>query len=257
MPDFVSLIEHRKSIHNMPYKGVSIKHLELEPDIFDVNNYCRVCELKSRSISDYRKHLRLVHHTILTPLKDLPKNCIAPDINDPNMYCCSCRKSFSTQQTYRTHLKYTHKIKLAPVIKKNHIIKNPDILPEWDNPNNYCRSCEFTFKGKSAFRRHCKLKHGIKPPTVERPDMRDPNFYCKVCNITFISRISYKTHCGIIHPKYHFSCRIVDPDVLPELSDPNNYCRACKKKFRNKHSYQYHLCYFHRMLGGPIVKKNT
>lgn len=105
MPNFVSVIEHRKSIHNMPYRGVSIKLLELEPDIFDVNNYCRVCELKNRSIAGYRKHLRLVHHIILAPLNDLPKNRIAPDINDPNFYSCSCRKSLSTQQTYRTHLK--------------------------------------------------------------------------------------------------------------------------------------------------------
>lgn len=133
-------------------------------------------------------------------------------------------------------------------IKEGPKKRNPDVLPEWDNSENYCISCNFRHNPKASFRLHCKVKHYIKPPTIERPDWHDPNFYCKTCNITYNGKSSHLNHYRYFHPT-KLKPKIANPDLLPDELDSNNYCKTCNRSYIHKGSYRTHLRYIHRMLG--------
>jgi hypothetical protein len=66
------LLNHKKSAHNIKYKGKVIKHLNLKLDIYDSNQYCQFCEKAFLSLTRCREHLRHTHYMAMKTLK-LPK----------------------------------------------------------------------------------------------------------------------------------------------------------------------------------------
>lgn len=280
MADLSSVIEHRKSVHNIQYFNAKtrFKHIDLEPDVYDPNCYCQTCDTKYTTKIRYRIHLRVVHHMVLTPLKSDSKNDSA--VQKETLYCNPCKRQFDGRSYYRQHLKRVHKIELKVLADKEHIIKRPDILPKWNNQKNYCRSCEITFINKRVFLLHCYLKHDVKPPKTISPDRYDPNFHCKICNITYKSDKSYAYHCRTVHPdstitadsrKYerinyckickktfqmgfyyhrhmhdvHEITDVCNSGVKPDVNDPNFYCSACDITLRSKTAFKKHLLMVH------------
>ncbi|KAL9557104.1 hypothetical protein MBANPS3_001561 [Mucor bainieri] len=57
-----TVLNHRQSVHN---KHSKIKHINVEPDINDPNDYCKSCESSYPKKHLYRIHLRETHHMIL------------------------------------------------------------------------------------------------------------------------------------------------------------------------------------------------
>lgn len=251
---FILLVEHSELVHNIKYKGRAIKNIGLEPDIHDLNFYCQACETTYQSSNLFRSHLRMVHKMLLNSMhRESVLIGTNSDPDDPSLHCISCNYTFSSRNGYRDHLGHKHKVKQMPINRKDFKIKNPDVLPEWDSTENYCRSCEYTYNSKTLYHRHCKDMHLMKP-SIERPDWNDPNFYCKICKSTHSSQGTYRKHCRYYHPKYP-NPTIINPDVLPDESDPNNYCKLCEKKYTGRCSYRRHLRFTHKMLGSPNFYK--
>lgn len=187
--------------------------------------------------------------------KTRAKNDLIPNPGDPKFYCCSCDYTYSSKYSYRHHLQHKNKIKLTPIFRKGYKAKNRDILPEWNNQKNYCRSCEPTFASKNSYRRHCIHVHRMKPlPKINFPYRKDTNFYCRICKITFKSSIPYLNHCRYLHPTKSKPV-IANPDVLPYALNPNNYCKPCDETFTFKSGFRSHLLYVHKMLSTPNFKK--
>lgn len=230
-------------------------HPNLEPNIYDPGKHCQSCKKSFLSVKGYRYHLKLVHFMILNPTYGGPQYGQSPDLNNPNLYCRSCNYTYINRAIYRRHLVLKHEMKLSRLNVKGRRIKNHDVLPEWDNPENYCRSCEFTYKTKARYRVHCKQIHDIKPAIAKYIDRHDPNFHCKVCNITLKSKDSLTNHCRYFHPYRQKSINILNSDVLPDMSEPNNYCKVCKRKYSCRNSYRSHLQFMHKMLDIPNFQK--
>lgn len=114
-PDFISLLNHRRSVHNINIIYKTIKHVNLEPDVYDPNRYCRACEKTFGLRKNYLQHLRGIHDMVLPLLKGRPKASIIPDPYDVSHNCCSCNKAYGSQQNYRRHLKSVHKMTLNPI----------------------------------------------------------------------------------------------------------------------------------------------
>lgn len=134
------------------------------------------------------------------------------------------------------------------------MIKHPDILPEWNGPNYYYRSCQKTSKTKASFYNYCRIIHLMIPTTIEYPDREDPNFYCKVCNITCSNKSLYVNHCSYFHSTNGRKSFIVNPTVLPDPLDPNRYCGTCDKDYTKKH-FHSHLINGHKIQIGPTKRQ--
>ncbi|KAK4518409.1 Translation machinery-associated protein 46 [Mucor velutinosus] len=127
------------------------------------------------------------------------------------------------------------------------------VEPDIDDPNFYCRSCNYTLSNKSGYRSHLKKYHkmNLKPLVPIRnpailPDWDDPYQYCKSCNYTYASRNTYKAHCKYFH-KMKAPTRSAG---IPDIRDPNSYCKVCNHTYKSKSSYITHCVIVHKIRRG-------
>lgn len=269
--DLRSMKSHYMSAHNLIF-GRTIKHFELLPDLHDPNNYCKSCEKSYKNIITFQHHLRTVH---LIP-KDFLKLQHVPDANltHPNFRCNSRSETFVDQLKCHDHLKSVHDTSVKATIK------NSGILPVWNDVNNYCRSCGYSFPTKSEYHQHCLSVHRIP-----LPDPDDPNFHCKICDKTHRDMIFYKNHCRDEHymkdlPEItnigcghcssifylektymqhaeRFEKRLQrealsgKETIKPDFYDPNFHCSACDRNYKSKNSYRSHLRTVHALILHP------
>lgn len=153
-----SVLDHRKLVHGIKSKSRCIKHFDLEPNIYDSENYCTPCERSFPTIKKYRRHLRDAHYMALKSIRSKPHSGMISDLDVLNFYCCSCGYTYISKDSYHHHLKLTHSIKPAPCNMTGRKKKNYGILPEWDNEENYCPSCEIKCKQRHSYLKYCKHK---------------------------------------------------------------------------------------------------
>ncbi|KAL9557289.1 hypothetical protein MBANPS3_001443 [Mucor bainieri] len=137
-------------------------------------------------------------------------------------------------------------------------IKNPDFVPDWNDPNLHCSSCDHTYKTRLQYTRHCRQVHGLRAPIKPRktgvPDLNDMNKYCKVCQYTYRSKGGYRKHCESVHGLVPI--KFVNPDAVPDINNPDNYCKTCDKHLSTKYNFKLHLHVMHNAYGElPAVKQ--
>ncbi|EPB83832.1 hypothetical protein HMPREF1544_09406 [Mucor circinelloides 1006PhL] len=113
MPTVISVIQHRKLIHNVKRTNPSkIKDINTGPDVHDPNFHCKPCKVDYIGRNQYRQHLRATHYMVLKPMPKyrLLQSTIAPDPDDPNLYCRACDYTYADKATYKRHCRYTHGI---------------------------------------------------------------------------------------------------------------------------------------------------
>lgn len=249
--------------------GRTVKHFELLPDLHDPDNYCRACEKSYKSIVTYHYHLKSVHliPKVFLNIRSVPD----ADPTHPKFRCNSCSETFMEQSKYHDHLKSTHDTSVKAAIK------NPDILPVWNDVNNYCRSCDHSFTKKSHYHRHCLFVH-----QVSLPDPDDPNFHCKICDETHKDMIFYRNHCRKEHGMKdlaeitNIGCRhcssIFEMEktyiqhverfekklqkealagkekINPDFYDPNFHCSSCDRNYKSRKGYRSHLRTVHSLV---------
>ncbi|GAN01954.1 hypothetical protein MAM1_0014d01391 [Mucor ambiguus] len=245
MASFKSVLEHRKSIHNVKqWKKRMYKDVDAEPDIHDPNFYCKSCEACYRDANAFRKHLKSTHHMVLKPIprRDIPQNDIVPDPDDPSLCCKSCNRTYKHRSTYRRHCTNVHAVNRPK-------LGNRAFTPNSIN-NAYCQLCNRRFADKHWFRNHLFAIHKVDWRLVQQewedvlPDINDPNFYCSSCEKKLANKISFKRHLTAIH---YIQLSHKKSSLGLDAHDPNKYCGACCKTYRSKAKYRTHLRVMHQM----------
>jgi transposase-like protein len=162
-----------------------------------------------------------------------------PDIDDPNRTCRPCSYVFANKFCYRRHLLTVHKMTLESLEKS--IPRRPkpqtDLSPVVDDPNHTCRSCEYQFSSRFAYRKHLWVIHKMKlerlkriKPTLEpqpniSPVVDDPNNNCRSCNHQFSNKRWYRSHLFNVHKIRLDSSRVgkwkARQSISPVVDDPN------------------------------------
>ncbi|OAD05303.1 C2H2-type zinc finger transcription factor [Mucor lusitanicus CBS 277.49] len=237
MPNLKVLLDHRRLHHRI--NGTSkprIKHVELEPDIYDPNYYCNGCEKTLNSKVEYRTHLKTAHHMVLTPLpreSRRQRDSNRPDYNSGGFYCSLCSCPFQTQESFTYHCQHHHNI------------ANPKLrgLPEEPVPYYKCQLCDATLTTRQKYRSHCYQEHEMRPIRREPLNKKLPN-HCYICNRTYSETKVYIKHIYVIH-NIDDEASNQPTDIQPDINDPNNYCRTCDKTLSSANSYRYHLLILH------------
>lgn len=114
--------------------------------------------------------------------------------------------SYSAKAVFRGHLCIVHKM-VFPDIKLKSSRFDPNIQPEPNDPNFYCKSCKFKYSNVTTYRVHLFQMHEIgtqprrqiRPNLNIQPDPNDPNFYCKSCEHNYLNNTKYEIHLRSVH----------------------------------------------------------
>ncbi|CEP12479.1 hypothetical protein [Parasitella parasitica] len=197
--------------------------------------------------------------------KDEPDLELEPDLNDPNRYCKVCETTYPTALLFKKHLRtiYFIVVKMARTYTTTpiHSIirERPEVLPDPQDPNNFCRVCHETYLVKQRYFRHLLKYHGMKASARIRrfdilPDLFDVDYYCRACehklaskcNRSYASDESLLKHVRLVHDI--LEAQRQKPSVegpMPDVHDPNFYCRVCDKTLSTKKSFSSHLNLIH------------
>ncbi|KAL9545556.1 hypothetical protein MBANPS3_007091 [Mucor bainieri] len=263
-----SLLDHRKEAHSINIrKNCPIKHLTLEPDIDDVNHYCRTCEKHFSARQYYKQHLTSTHHMIITPSSKQPEQMHARQQDDKlinalssiskfNHYCKPCQRFYCFQSSYDMHVLVAHS---APSALQSSTTTQLAAGTAHQPANRYCLMCNKTIS-KDYFKLHTTLLHATHEPITKKksillqPNVNDPNHYCSMCQQKFDSKSKYHDHLQDAH-NMALRCLVPkDPGFLPNPQNPHNYCRVCKKTMVSRAIYRSHCKYSHFMVLKPPSK---
>jgi hypothetical protein len=122
---------------------------------------------------------------------------------------------------------------------KGRSIVNLSVIPDLDDPNNYCKSCKKSSSTKTNYRTYLKNLHNLttkkrpaKNPNII-PDKSYPNTHRASCNFNCSSRQVYTRHLKNIHNMIadvltRNRKTKVDHNIQPVVNDSNDYCNSCK-----------------------------
>lgn len=131
---------------------------------------------------------------------------------------------------------------------------NRNILPDVDDPNFYCKSCQLTYKNRTKFRKHIRKIHKmelahitrqlIHDPTAAMADLEHPeNTSCTICMIKYTDKYLYRRHMKRVH-QMDLNNK-VDPNIQPDPEDPNFYCKPCQRHYSTRKYFRHHIRLFH------------
>ncbi|KAL9538801.1 hypothetical protein PS6_011452, partial [Mucor atramentarius] len=224
MPNLKSVLQHRKSIHNVKPSSRRIsKDINTEPDVHNPNFYCRSCKVNYKGRRKYRNHLRHGHFMVLKTFlrSKSPRSTIIPDPDDPSLHCRACDFTYAHKPSYKQHCRSKHGM---ASVKIGIARSKPDGMAY-----TYCKICDVRLASKQSYRYHLLSIHKIdrrqiyqKPENM--PDVNDPNFYCCACETTLGSKKSFNAHLKLMHSIYLSAPK--KASMEPDTDDPNNNCRA-------------------------------
>lgn len=82
-----------------------------------------------------------------------------------NTSCFTCKLLFTTRTKYLVHNKrHTKAGKLNTSSHHRSLKINPNVIPEWDDPDGYCKSCKKKHKTINIYKTHLKRYHMAKHP---------------------------------------------------------------------------------------------
>jgi transposase-like protein len=169
---------------------------------------------------------------------------VSPIADNSTSYCRSCNYQFARRRNYRLHLMTAHKVKLEPLKGVPRLKPQSNIIPIIDDPNNTCRSCNYQFVSKYAYRNHLMKTHKRKSESLPKrlefeplpkrlpPVVDDPNNNCRSCNYQFSGRRAYRKHLMNLHklelePSRKSIPKLkAQPSILPVVDDPNHTCQS-------------------------------
>lgn len=143
----------------------------------------------------------------LTPLRPTPNSDITPDSYHKGNHCESCSWTFKLKHVYHNHLKRVYKMAIPhkmTIPRKTKTKPNHDIVPDIDDPNYYCKSCQKSYKSNSKYCNHLRSVHRMKlsllrgrsepTPTISIDAIpKDPqNKTCVVCQKALCNVYSYR-----------------------------------------------------------------
>lgn len=155
--------------------------------------------------------------------------------------CNICGKVFPEIYCLRRHLTRVHGFEYPA---QPELIVNPDLVPDVNDPNYYCISCDKHYANNGSFRNHIRRIHDIKLPfrvfanPELQPDIKTKdNKYCAPCNKSYATRENYLMHVRRLHN--------LDKDGKKLAA---NQCHLCGESFPNKAGHRFHLKHTHNVL---------
>ncbi|KAG2210847.1 hypothetical protein INT47_000001 [Mucor saturninus] len=162
--------------HNITvYSHIVSVHDNTKPDVFNEKNHCDACNKTFVSRHAFLQHLHYSYGIDVEPYKrprtqnDLDQfnkrqqQIDVPNLHDPSLYCATCCRTYDTRLQYQHHLRMIHNIYSRPV--KGFTMRTRkaplDIVPDLDNPDNHCTSCQCTYKSKESFVSHLRYSHQL------------------------------------------------------------------------------------------------
>lgn len=233
--------------------------------VIDIGDYnCRSCNRQFLNSSDYNSHLIRVHRIKQKLSQEERKPGVKANFNSGYLYhhCQSCKSRFTSRSHLKKHMIGVHGVALPPLESPAKRRRRLDIVPDADDPNFYCRSCNYKYSSKSSYKTHLVVVHNLKVKAMNLqgnqvsdipPDVNDPNNYCRTCNREFRSRGEYRIHLSNDHQM------ILEPierrgvrkqpllDIMPDVNDPYDRCRACNFEYASRYNYKSHLIKVHGM----------
>lgn len=162
------------------------------------------------------------------------------------------------RETYIHHLERIHRMIIPRLPKPT---QNPNVLPDVDDPNFYCKSCQFKYKSRAIYRYHLRqthkmeltllVKQSIVDPTISVADTKNPNnTCCAICKIKYCRRTYYQQHMKKFHKDerdipVNRGRKIPPSNIQPDPNDLNFYCAPCQRRYSAKHYYRPHICLYH------------
>lgn len=140
-------------------------------------------------------------------------------------------------------------------ISRRKEILDSKILPNPDDPNYYCASCQKNFSSRSTYRSHIgifQLNVGLNLRKLSVCALRKEmdagdrkNKRSTICEKDFSSRCAYIKHTNVSHK---------DPTIKPLWNDRLNYCRSCKRTYSHEWVYWSHIKKVHNNV---CIRKTT
>lgn len=286
MPNYMSVVQHRKSIHHIGNKRLQmIQQADKESDIHNRNLFCKLCQVTYDNELSHTQHMKYAHYmvsklslreTTTRPetdivsdadnTTDLPlcKSCkrntvyekhrMKPfkilnqeDIVDTFAYCKPCNKQLVDKHSYRSHVLGIHGINWKQLMQQ----KRKDVMPDANDPNFYCRSCEKKLSSKYSLKIHLNIVHSMFQPS--RTD--NLNMHCQACQKAYPSKSKDCTHICVVNQT---ALPALETQGMPDPHDPHYFCRVCKLTYSSRGYYRIHCRISHcMMLGHSSIVNST
>ncbi|KAG2197428.1 hypothetical protein INT47_005681 [Mucor saturninus] len=166
---YSTYMSHMSVFHTgrWPIPGRSSSNPYMMPDVNDKKFFCRVCRDHFHTKVTYQYHLICVH-SMTRESVFLEETEATPE---EQQTCDNCQKIFHTKDDHDQHrLQYHTNRVVRPTRRRRN--PQPHLPPELDDPNFYCRTCDFAYKSLAGFEHHLKRKHNItarKVPSTPPP----------------------------------------------------------------------------------------
>ncbi|KAK4518425.1 Eukaryotic translation initiation factor eIF-1 [Mucor velutinosus] len=240
MLDLRTTIVHMLEVHNIQHRS-RYKHMDLEPDVDDPNNFCATCEKSFSTKDSFEYHLKTLHFIVRV------RQVLEPEVDDPNFYCRQCDFTYMDQKFYFKHLKSYHGIKVRSLSTKFNA-NIPKIIKRQQKKNKICcRACGADFSSKKNYAYHTAFVHGISRKTKVDANMviipsYEEVYQCRACSGNFNSKQLYLEHLHSTH-----AMNISEDSQTPNANDPNFYCRVCDATSLSYDGFQTHLLAVHNI----------
>ncbi|KAF1805870.1 hypothetical protein FB192DRAFT_1364930 [Mucor lusitanicus] len=224
----------------------------------DPNHHCSPCNKTYLHASSFRKHLITTHK--IAHLSTRSQRNKVPDVDDPNGYCCVCEKTYSTVHYYKVHVATFHATPIDPqnTQQQQQQQQQQQVLPDVDDPNFHCRSCQKTFLDQNRYRSHLRGAHKMKLISMRSsshddgdpdllPDPLDPNLYCRVCKATSKTLKLFRRHCRHLHHMTLDPIPLPNPDAEIDVDSPECYCVKCDIYIKRTSTFTRHLRVKHQL----------
>lgn len=125
----------------------------------------------------------------------------------------SCNWTHTTGTSFCSHLVKVHKMVLPQVQRTKF---NTNILPDVNDPNFFCVSCQVKYKTHRSYRVHLRNAHKMKlnplrtasvfNPTISVSDAEDPNnTSCAFCKFKYNTKYGYQRHMRKSHKEGNYT----------------------------------------------------
>ncbi|KAI8360855.1 hypothetical protein EDC96DRAFT_512784 [Choanephora cucurbitarum] len=215
------------------------------PDLYDPDNYCRMCDRSYKTRCSYICHVRIQHNMRIRPPRE-PKKTIVKAKQEAS-YCTLCDRSWKRYGDYRNHMARIHQRSDTPAIAVF------DHLPDPDQPDVNCLACNKTFDQQAELELHIQKYHQLGL-FVLRHCLKDTqwllrdalNCFCRFCEQSFGDE-EYELHFRYFHrmPTKDDEVESNQFPLEPDLGDPDGYCRTCNLLLDSRKEYWNHLSQEH------------
>lgn len=289
---------HRTDKRGVEFTGRGIDRSDrdsslLVPNIYDPDFYCRVCGTTEANLSDYVKHLILVHQIVedhvqkknmkTTYKKEMVSSTNALKADESEEDCDDDEENFKLYDSENDDMTISNndtcndKVDLCVTSRQQRCGKRIAIKKSTskendgnanfniNHPNHYCHCCRKRYATRGAFRFHLKTVHQIQNIPVKPRDLHrrggtaEHDFIPDMDDDkTLIDQLVNTTAIKNQQP-LSITINRKEPAVDDKTKNISNqyYCNNCTINLKNSIRYQIHVQTYHPTTTNPNTKTDN